>query len=661
MIAIALGHLQGAQVALERERYWRANALRPPPRLTLSQWADRYRVLSRKASAEPGRWRTSRVPYLREIMDTLCDPKVQHVCWMKGSQIAATETGTNFVGYYMHQDPSPILVLQPTLDMARAWSIDRLDPMLAESPELRKLIVKTNRRDKGDTILHKEFGGGQVDIVGANSPSSLASRPKRILFADEVDRYPLEAGEEGDPLTLAERRLDTFWNRKVFVPSTPTIKGVSRIEHLFELSDQRHYQVPCPHCGQLLILRRRYLQWDAGKPESAHYVCSQPLDPDGRPLALVGGSTATEGAGQAQPHAGCGAVIEERDKIRMLALGRWVPTFPGRRRVGFHINALYSPFLRWSEFAAAWLEAQGRPKKLKVFVNTYLAETWNDEAIGANPDSLKARRETYPAEAPGGVGLITIGADVQGDRVEVDTWGWGEGEEHWKLRHEVVWGDPAMRATWDRVQLVIQRPWQHEHGAVIHASVAMIDSGGHHTDAVYRFCRRKFGVPCWPVKGMGGAGIAPVRMPLRKSKAKAKVIILGTDSLKDIAFAYMATEIAGPGFMHLPLDTTDEWIAGLTAEEVKKSYDKGKVVRQYIKKPGVRNEPLDMYCYALAGLLHFNETVRETLGRRAESLRKKGEELKAAAADAPAAESSEEPEKRAKRRKVRRSGFVHNY
>jgi phage terminase large subunit GpA-like protein len=619
-------------------------------------------VLSRKASAEPGRWRTSRVPYTREIMDTLSNPRVQHVCWMKCSQIAATEVMTNFIGYHMHQDPSPILVMQPTIDMARAWSLDRLDPMLAESRELRSLVAKSNRRDKGDTILHKVFDGGQLDIVGSNSTASLASRPKRILGADEVDRFTDDAGDEGDPLTLGERRLDTFWNRKIFVPSTPTIRGLSRIESLFELSDQRHYHVPCPHCGQLLILRRRRLLWDSGRPDTAHYVCQQPINPEGQPI-VEPSNTGKEGdAATGALTAGCGGVIEERHKSRMLAAGRWIAARPGRQRVGFHINALYSPFIRWSEFATLWLEAQGRPKKLKVFVNTYLAETWNENAVGANADTLKARRQKFAAEVPAGVGILIAAVDVQGDRCEVDVWGFGEGEESWLIRHEVIWGDPAMRATWDRVQLVIARPWQHEGGATIRASVAFVDSGGHHTDAVYSFCRRRIGIPLWPVKGVGGPGVAPLRMPLRKTKAKAKVVILGSDALKDLAFAYLGTELAGPGYINLPDDATNEWIEQLTGEEVRVSHAHGKTVRRYEKKPGARNEALDMFCYALAGLMYFGDTLRESLGKRAAALMVKGETaraLAAAAADGAAAEA-EEPTKK-KRRKPRRSSYVHNY
>lgn len=570
-------------------------------------------------------------------MDAISDPRVRHVCWMKSSQVGATEVGTNAVGYYIHQDPSPLLVLQPSKDpMARAWSTDRLDPMLADSPALRSLVRPGNRREKGDTILHKEFPGGQIDIVGSNSPSGLASRPKRILFADEVDRYTESAGKEGDPLTLAERRTDTFWNRKIIVFSTPTVKGASTIEAIFEQSDQRHYEMPCPNCGQPLRFRFEMLRWESGKPETVHYVCE---------------------------HNGC--VIEERDKPRMLALGKWVATHPGRKRVGFFINALYSPWLRWTEIVEIWIAAQGRPERLRVFANTILAETFNEDGLGANVSALKARRAPFPAEAPAGVGLITAACDVQGDRVEIDVWGWGEGEESWHLLHEVVWGDPAQRNTWDRVALVLRRKFKHESGLELRISGAAIDSGGHHTDAVYSFVKRRLGLHLWAIKGMGGAGIAPVRPPAKKSRAKAPVWMLGSDALKDILFARLATEVAGPGYMNLATGAPDEWIDQFAGEVVKISQERGRSVKRYVKVEGKRNEAIDLYCYALAALMIYGATVRDSLGQRAQSLAERGAAARAAAetAQEKPAEPAEETEAKKKkpRRRPHRSKWVHGY
>lgn len=623
----------GATRAWRIERELRAAYFQPPPKLSVSEWADKYRVLARDVSANPGQWRTSAAPYQREIMDKLSDPRVQWVVWMKASQLGATEILTNNVGYFMDQDPSPILVVQPTIEMGRSWSTDRLDAMLRDSPRLGRLQRNGPRRERGQTILHRTFPGGHLTIVGSKSAASLAMRPIRIVFADEVDRYARSAGKEGDPLSLAVRRTATFWNRKVYVPSTPTLKGESRIEQLFDESTQHQYYVPCPHCDHYQLLRKGDrglpygLRWDEqhGRPVldwTVEYLC-----------------------------AGCGALIDERFKPAMLARGEWRATHPERSVIGFHLNALYSPWMRWVEIVDEFYKAKVDREKLKTFVNTLLAETWEEEAEEADGSVLLARAEDYgrdpeerPIEVPAYVAFLTAGVDVQGDRLECDVWAWGRGEESALVRHEVLWGDPAKPEVWEQLVLLLQRPWRHAGGQLLTIRVACVDSGGHHTDAVYRFTRRRLGLLLWPVKGVGGPGRAPVTPPARKSKAKVKLLTIGTDALKDILFARVKVDKAGPGCIHLPAGISPLWVGQLTAERVVKRYENGRPVRRYVLPAHARNEALDMYCYALAGLLSLGEHQREQLGALVEQLARKPDE-KAAEAPAPPAREGFVPRK----------------
>lgn len=625
------GRMQLARI----EREVRAAAFAPPPKLTISEWSDRYRVIPEGTSANPGKWRTDAAPYQRGIMDALSDPRVQRVVWMKPSQVGATEMLTNVAGFFMDQDPSPILVLQPTIELARAWSTDRLDAMLRATPKLRRLRSQSRRREKGDTILHKVFPGGHLTAVGSNSAASLAMRPIRVVLADEVDRHAKSAGKEGNPLTLAERRTATFWNRKIYVPSTPTIKGESEIERLYDGSTQHRYFVPCPHCQhyQLLLKGDRDvpygLRWEEDNTKPVlewlvEYLCE-----------------------------GCGALIDERHKPAMLARGEWRALYPERSTVGFHLNALYSPWMRWVEIIDEFYKSKGSKERLQVFVNTLLGEVWEDDAERLDSTVLLSRAEQYAAEVPAYVALLTAGVDTQGDRLEVDVWGWGKGEEAALIRHETLWGDPAKAEVWEQLAHLLQRPWAHAGGQTLKIISASIDSGGHHTDAVYRFVKRRLGLHLWAIKGIAGPGRAPVTPPSRKSRAKVKIVMLGTDALKDILYARVKIDAAGPGCIHLPAGISPAWVAQLTAENVVTKYECGRRVRRYVLPSHVRNEALDCYCYALAALLILGESVRERLGAMVDALQPKdGDELAA------------KPEKPAPARTgfvARKKGWMTNY
>jgi len=282
--AMTVSHLVTSQEIAEAAKTWWP-VFAPPPRLTVSQWADQHRKLSPEASAEPGQWDTSRAEFQRGIMDAVSDPLIEEVVVMKSAQVGWTEIINNIAGYFIDQDPAPIMVMQPTLEMAEGWSTDRLAPMVRDSPRLAAKIADAKSRDSGNKLLQKRFPGGQLVIVGANSPASLASRPMRVILADEVDRYPASAGVEGDPLTLAYKRTNNFWNRRKLAGSTPTIAGSSRIEAKFDESDKRFFFVPCPHCDEHQVLKWEQVRWEktksgAHRADTAHYVCEHTAPAD---------------------------------------------------------------------------------------------------------------------------------------------------------------------------------------------------------------------------------------------------------------------------------------------------------------------------------------------------------------------------------------------
>jgi len=559
----------------------RALTYRPPPKLTVSTWADEHRYLSRESSAEPGKWYTARAPYLRGIMDAIGEPGVETVVVMSAAQIGKTETINNVIGYYADFDPAPMLVVQPTLDMAQAWSKDRLAPMIRDTPRLRLLFPPAKTRSSDNAILHKTFPGGHLTVVGANSASGLAARPIRIVLADEVDRYPASAGSEGDPVALATKRTATFWNRTIVLTSTPTVKGFSRIEAAFAESDQRQYEVPCPACAAYQVLRWANVRWS--EPADAHLVCAD-----------------------------CGAVIEEPHKLRMLERGRWVATATAARMgvVGFHVNALYSPWARWADLVRDFLAAKGSPERLRVFVNTVLAETWEDDAERIAPEGLLARRETYEAEVPAGVGVITAGVDVQADRIEILLRGWGAGEESWMLRHEIVRGDPSRDEVWRDVERVLTARY-----GELPIGATCIDSG-YATEHVYRFVAPRQNRRVFATKGTSQPGRPLVGRPSKANRHGVKLMPIGADTAKDVLYARLKIPAPAPGYLHFPMWADEEYFAQLTAEQVVTRYVKGRPVRTY-EKIRPRNEALDLEVQALCALAILGAPVIRGLGPRA--------------------------------------------
>ena len=559
-----------------------AKAVSPPPVLTVSQWADRYRRLSPESAAEPGQWNTDRAPYQREIMDCVNDPLVEHVVIMSSAQVGKTELILNIIGYYIDYDPAPMLVVQPTLKpMAEDFSKDRLAPMIRDTPTISGKVHDVKSRNSGNTILHKTFPGGHVTIAGANSASSLASRPVRIVLMDETDRYPASAGTEGNPIKLAEKRTTAFWNKKKIKVSTPTIKGSSQIEKEYQSGTMEEWCVPCPCCG-------KYQPYEWGRVHFSDVTMECKY---------------------------CGEHISEFDWKQ--GEGKWIAAHPERRRKrSFHLNELASPWTHWDSIIAEWKEAQkeykenGDVEKLKTFINTVLGETWEPRGKGADDDSLLSRRERYEAEIPEGVLLLTASVDVQDDRFEIEVCGWGRGFESWGVKYEKLYGDLDKEETWDRLEAWLDREFYFASGSSLLIALTCIDTGGHKTTECYKFLKRmeKKGKRIYGIKGFGreSQGIPLIHKLSTNNEYKVKVFILGVDSGKEIVVSRLSTVDEGPGYCHFPINAdrgySETVIKGLNSEQRVTEVKDGRAIVKWKKKSGTRNEPLDLRVYNTAAV-----------------------------------------------------------
>lgn len=562
--------------------------LKPPEALTLSQWADKYRYLSSESAVEPGRWRTDRAPYQREVMDAISDLRVKKVVLMWASQSGKTDCAIlNTVGYYMHREPSPIMILEPTVAMAEDASKNRLSPMLRDTPVLAKLS-QNKSRDKNNTIQEKQFPGGYVILQGANSPAALASRPIRILCADEIDRYPPSAGKEGDPLLLAEKRTTTFWNSKIVCTSTPTIKNMSKIESEFDHSTQEIWNVPCPVCGMYQPLTWKKIKFDAvkfrtGEDQTVSHECEH-----------------------------CGVVSDEIAWKSGFTQGKYIAEHPEREVRGFFVNGLASTFTEWKKIVSDFLVARDESKKgnnnpMITWTNTVMAQTWDDNGIQLDESALLARLEDYGCQVPDGVIALTAGVDTQDDRFEYEIVGWGIGKESWGIEKGEIYGDLTQKDIWERLDQTLLRTWSKKDGTRLTITAACIDSGGHYSVEVYRFCEPRWTRNIWAIKGKGGMDIPYVSNPTRNNRVKAPLFTLGVDTGKCFVYDRLNVKEPGPGYCHFPagdLGYDETYFKGLTAEKRVVTYKKGRATWAWLLKDSSfrRNEPLDMRNYAQAAV-----------------------------------------------------------
>jgi phage terminase large subunit GpA-like protein len=555
-------------------------ALKPPPRLSVSEWADQKRRLDSQTSSEPGRWHTSRAEYQRGIMDACSDPEIREVVVMAGAQLGKSEAILNIIGYHIENDPSPILVLQPTVEMAQSFSKDRVaNGLIRSTPCLREKVKDPRSRDSGNTTLHKVFPGGALTLVGANSPAGLASRPIRLVLCDEVDRYPTSAGSEGDPIQLARKRANTFWNRKIVMVSTPTNKGASRIEEAFEESDQRYFYVPCKHCHHEQKLVWQNVRWNDDDPDSASYMCIE-----------------------------CGVLWTDSDRRWAIRNGRWVGEAEFKGVAGFCINGLYSPWTPLADGVRDFLSMKKNPEQLRVWTNTYLGESWEDQGETVDDFSLYERREDYQDAVPEEVVFLTAGVDVQDNRLEISVVGWARDQESYVIDHQTMYGDPSTPQLWGQLDSFVNKIYETFDGRQMAIRATCIDSGGHFTNSVYQYAKKNAGNRVFAIKGVGGEGKPIAGRPSKNNIARCPLFPVGVDTAKDLLFARMRITEPGAGYIHFNSHLDDEYFRQLTAEKVVTRFHRG-FKKRVFQKMRARNEALDCFVYAIAAYSILNVDI----------------------------------------------------
>jgi len=569
------------------------------PKLTVTQWANKYRKLSVESSAAPGDYNSDNAPYQAGPQDAASDRRTEMVVMMWGSQLGKSEIENNICGYYLEHDPSPILILQPTIEAAEDYSKDRIFPMIRDTPVLRALF-NLKSRSGNNTLRHKHArNGANLTLVGSNSPSGLASRPKKVLLGDELDRFAKSAGEEGDPWTLGERRLATFLDRKKIAVSTPTLKGASKIEELWEASDKRRYFVDCPSCKEKITFDWKRIWFDPEDPKSATYLCQN-----------------------------CDSEVDERFKMDLLRGGEWIAEKPFNGIAGFHLNELYSPWRRWWEIVKDFLIAKKNPNTLRAWINTSLAETWEEKGDSPEWKTLSARREVYSAQVPGRVLFLTAGVDLQKDRIEVQVVGWGRNGERWLVDYRIFWGSIETEAPWKQLDQALEEIYDHESGNEMKISVMAVDSGTF-TQRAYKWVRTKPSNRVIAVKGIPD-GVALINSSkstdMKKDGQKVprglKLWLVGTGIAKTELLGVLkidrptVEELAGNGgvfpenYCHFPLGgegfftASDTYFQQLTAEALIPRTVKG-VTRYVWVQLQDRNEALDTMVYARAAASFF--------------------------------------------------------
>jgi phage terminase large subunit GpA-like protein len=574
-----------------------ADGLRPDPMVMVSEWADQFRVLSSRESAEPGPWRTSRTPYLKEPLDSLSrlDP-VQEVAIIAGAQIGKTASGLCWIGATIDGTPGPMLCVQPRMEDAKKFSKQRITPLIEETECLRKKVKSTRERDGGNTMLSKEYPGGILMLTGANSAAGLRSMPIRDLFLDEIDAYPGDVDGEGDPVDLAIARTRTFARRKVLMTSTPTVAGTSRIWNIWEHSDQRVYKVPCPDCGHKQLIEWERIRYDAADwSVPARLACEA-----------------------------CGVLIDERHKTKMLAAGEWVPMNAGAKVRGFHVSSLYSPlgWFSWSDAAQQYEKSKGDDHRMRVFTNTVLGQPWQEKGEAPAWEALYRRREGYElGVVPDGGMILTAGCDVQHNRLEVEVVAWGPNLESWSVLYEVFEGRTGtiqMSETepcpWRELGQLLNREFPTASGSSLPITRMAVDSGDQ-TAVVYEWIRSQHDSRLMATKGrdqqiqlVGMPSSQDVTVRGRKIVGGIKLWPLGVSTGKRELYNWLRQDApldpAEPlprGWCHFPDAYGEDFFQGLTAEELQVVKVRGFPKWQWVKVRA-RNEQLDCRVMARAAL-----------------------------------------------------------
>jgi phage terminase large subunit GpA-like protein len=502
---------------------------------------------------------------------------------MKGAQVGGTEAGNNWIGYIIAQAPGPLLVVQPTVDMAKRWSKGRFDPLAECTPCVKEKVRGCGKKNsQRNSLLSKEYPGGIAIFAGANSPAGLRSMPVRYLFLDEVDAYPQDCDGEGDPVALAIQRTATFPKRKIFIVSTPTIHGLSRVEREFEASDKRYYHLPCPYCGEYQRLVWTQLSFD--DPADLHYKCIK-----------------------------CDRKIYEYHKTEMLTAGKWVATNPGAKTAGFHLSSLYSPvgWFSWRDALTHYDESKGSDALLKVWVNTTLGEPWTERGEAPEWERLYERAEDYERGKiqPGGL-ILTAGVDVQKDRLECEIVAWGRNNESWSVDYVIIPYGPTDPASWEHLTRVLNTVYSFadDESKGIRISMMAVDSN-YMSLFVHSWIRKQNTLKVMAVHGRLGLHTAlgvPTRVDVtrngKRSRMGAKSWGVGVDLLKAELYGWLkqckVNEVAPPGYCHFP-KYGNEFFQQLTAEHLITKIVKGRPKQEW-QLTRNRNEALDCRVYARA-------------------------------------------------------------
>lgn len=594
--------------AKELWQYISRHGLKPLPKTSVSEWADTYRYLSAGVSSEPGKWRTERAEYQRAIMDAFTEPGVHRVVVKSAAQIGKSDIMNNVIGRFAHLDPASIMMIQPTVDMAQDYSKSRIAPMIRDTPVLSSLFYDVKRagdktaktRDGNNTILSKFFPGGRLVMCGANSPAGLASRPVRILLADEVDRFPESAGNEGDPVDLASKRMTTFWNYVMGLFSTPTIEGDSRIEIEYNAGTQEEWQHQCPNCGEWHLIRYLDMITDA----------EEHRDKSGRRQVIV------HGVKWRCPDCGFEFTEQQMRNAKQMYVARNPKAlFNGIR--SFFINAFTSPWIGWNDIMREWMEAKGNPEREMVVVNTRFGESYHEQGAFEDETIFLRRREAYGAELPDGVLLLTAAVDTQDNRLEYEVCGWGDGEESWGIRKGIILGQPDWESTWSELDKILEHVYRFKNGTGLKIVRTFIDSGGHYTGHVYRYCEKNFIKQRFAIKGYSNRPGIPLNYKIGKASGTTiPLVILGVDDGKQQVMNRLAIKSPGAQYMHFPLDEDQEglqnrgydeiYFKGIMSERKVKIRRYGSIREIWQPTKGVRNEPLDLRVYNLGCMLSVN-------------------------------------------------------
>lgn len=571
------------------------NILKPKPKLTGSQWADRYFFLSAESSAVPGKWKTR--AWQKEIIDAMTDQKTQTIVFKKPTRVGYTKMLGIVAAYFIHQRPSVQLYYQPNADEAKGFAEDEFEPMIRDNKLIAELIETPNirGRTKKEKTIKKVYPGGYIEFLGAESDRNFNRRTARVVSGDELDTWKKESGKAGDTVTTMMRRTSDFWDRKNILGGKPVgtefteeisedeLDGVSIVDYWFKKGTQEHRYLPCPHCGHYQLFEFEDMLWDKEKDnkgktikhhtETAHFKCKK-----------------------------CGKKIYDKHKRAMDKKGKWVAHKPEniKNKIrSFHLWAIlsYSPNVTWSDIAREFLSAKNDRLKLKAFYSEVLARTFEDDYEKVDIGDFEARKEPYPAQVPNDVLILSFGADTQDDRIECEVIGWGEAEESWSIEYKIFYGDTSKPEVWQRFDEFLMKTYTREDGSLMKVYCGGLDTQGHRAEQAYAFCKTRFSRGIFAFKGAKAidAPIAP-RLASRNNKGNVPLFHIGVNAAKDVIYSHLITENVGPGYMHFPADENynEEYFKQLTAEKRNKA---GRWIKQR-----ARNEALDVRVYGYASL-----------------------------------------------------------